>query len=68
MFPFSQRPRARALIPPLVAALLMTTGHATAADDNDELRARIAALEQRLGVTPGVAVEGGDLDQRLRII
>ena len=68
MFPFSQRPRARALIPPLAAALLMTTGHATAADDTDDLRARIAVLEQRLGVAPGAAVEGNNLDQRLRII
>lgn len=35
---------------------------------NDELLARIAALEQRLGIAAGETGEGASLDQRLRII
>ena len=70
MFPFSQRPHARALIPPLVTALLMTTGSATATDDNDALRARIAALEQRLAAVEGRSdvTQVTEVDQRLRVI
>ena len=70
MFPFSQRPYARALIPTLVTALLMTTGSATATDDNDALRARIAALEQRLAAVEGRSdvTQVTEVDQRLRVI
>lgn len=63
----SRLPRARlnALAIALVAA--MPVAHAGEPTGND-LLARIAALEQRLGIVPGEATEGANLDQRLRII
>ena len=57
----------RALALALAVAVAMPLAHAGGPADDDVL-ARIAALEQRLGIAPGEAVEGANLDQRLRII
>lgn len=60
-------PRAPLSALALALAAAMPLVQASEIPDNDVL-ARIAALEQRLGIAPGEAVEGANLDQRLRII
>lgn len=68
----SGRPLAAAVRwrPQLLAVAIIAaipSAHAQANAD-ETLRARVAALEARLGLTPGDPVDGTSLDQRLRII
>lgn len=65
----SRLPRRRLTALALALAFAMPLAHAGEPTDND-LLARIAALEQRLGIAPGEADAGEavSLDQRLRII